>query len=305
MKTLTKKLANLNKQYEDISKVKKFITSRKGILLANRLGKERIEDLEKRFEAPKLFIKDNMSKYRIYLQAATTAKVLTKPIKIIDYTKTLERKKKNGELKIPRSLTKEELFEINNPLIRDINGKPIQKTTKKGLLIWNAKTNIPVYKRKSLSTKMELAEKCHRYELHKINKWDVKHPMPNNKQLYSELFPEVAIAAHNTMRNIALENIRTELAKKYCGGIQKDPPLLRLYAAYHKKGYGGKQIAFEQECDPYIYGYTFLHHESYPSQLEMQTRLQKAALHVTDKSITSLKVYDKYGTLRNSIKIAA
>lgn len=305
MKTLTKKLANLNKQYEDTSKVKKFIISKKGIRFANRLGKERIEDLEKRFEAPKLSIKDSISKYRIYLQVATTAKVLNKPTNIIDYTKLLERKKKNGELKIPRSLTKKELFEINNPIVRDINGKPIQKTTKKGFLLWHAKTNIPIYKRKRSSTKMELAEKCHRYELHKISKWDKKHPIPTNKQLSSELFPEIAITAYNTMRNIALENIRTELAKKYCNGIQKCTPLLRLYATYCRTGYNKKRIIFEQECDPYIYGYPFVSYKSYPSSEEIQTKLRQAALRITDKSIIALNVYDKYGTIHNSIKIAA
>lgn len=301
MKTLKKKLQMLNNQHDDISKINKFIVSKKGIKMVNMLNKNHIEALEKRFEAPVLSTKDAVTKYKLYFIAATKKRLIVSPKGIVDYTGLITRAKKNGTLKLPKNLTKQELFDIQNPLIRDINGNPIQKTTRRGLRLWNARTNMPIYRRKSKSIRLETASKCHLYEIHKMEKWDRRNPYPTPKQLCFELFPEEVIAAHNTRRNLALETIRNELAEKYCN-VDRKYPLLRLYSTHKTIGYGGKEIIYEKECDPYIVGYPFTSYNSFPKLCEIRTKLQKIATNITDKSIVALKVYDKYGNLRDSIR---
>lgn len=303
-KTIAKKIRGINATYNDISTIDKWIITKRGIRFSKRIGKERIEELERQFQAPILYTKDNLRKYRLYLHAIKKHKLLQNTnYVIIDYVSKLEKAKKDGSLKVPPKLSKKELYEINNPVIRDINGNPIQKTDKKGLKIWNANLNIPIYIRKNKNIRMELASKCHLYELHKMAKWDRRNPVPNSSQLCSELFPEIVVASYKTRRNIALESIRNLLSEKYYNSVQKKKPTLRLYSSHVKTDTKGHRIAYEVECDPYLYGYSFASCDEWLSNSEINNRLLKIAINHknNDTTINAFKVYDLYGNLRGHI----
>lgn len=304
MKTITEALKALNTQYKELDTIKKFMATPKGYQFAMRLEHERIDDLIRRFEAPKLTsIRDEQQKANCYKYGATVCKLKKIVPSSHGFAVRLHRLQKEGKLKLPKNLTKEEIYNINHPIIYDEKGFPIHKRTSKGFMLWNSRTNKPIYKRRQNNKRMQLAEKCHMYELHKIAKWDKKNPMPNDVDLAFTLFPEEEIASYNTRRNIALEHIRDMLSEKYCHSKAIDTPMLRMYTVHRVTGYQGKRIAFEKECDPYIYGYPFTSFKKdCPPNEYVKEKLRIALTHVQkSENIVGLRVYDKFGTLRGQL----
>lgn len=305
MKTITEALKNLNTQYAELDKIKKFMSTPKGYQFAMRLGREDIDQLIRRFEAPKLSIRDKQQKVNCYKYGATTCKLKELIVPSSKgFAVRLRKLQKEGKLKLPKSLTKEEMFNINNPIVNDIYGYPVKRRTSKGFVLWNARTNKPLYKRRRRGDiSIGLAEKCHLYELHKMAKWDRKNPMPNSVDLAFTLFPEEEMASYQTRRNIALEHIRNVLSEKYYHCKSIESPTVRMYTVHRVIGYQGKRIAYEKECDPFIYGYPFAgFKKDYPSKQFIETKLHIALGHVQkSEGVIGLKVYDKFGTLRGQI----
>lgn len=97
-------------------------------------------------------------------------------------------------------------------------------------------------------TRKGLANYLHLLELHKMSKWDRKHPMPS---LEFDLFPELIVAGWKTKRMLANEHIRNELSIKYCKD-KRYKPQWRFFGVYQdiKTGH-----VFENEPDPAVIGY--------------------------------------------------
>lgn len=194
-------------------------------------------------------------------------------------------------------------------ILRDVNGNPVVKTIpdnsptniSKKRILYDATTGIPIYvmKRKPKRKDFPLAMKCHMYELHKMAKWDRNNPPPEESELKANLFPSELMAAYKTRRSIANENIRDVLSNRYCG-TKINTPYLRLFAAHTSTGYNGEQISWEQECDPYVYGYPFTSCLSMPSVSYINEKL-KRAMKYAGQTVTSLKVYDMFGKQRGML----
>lgn len=304
MKSITKALKDLNTQYAELDKIKKFMSTPKGYQFAMRLGYEPIDQLVKRFQAPKTSVRDEQQRLNCYKYGATACKIMRRTIILKEYEKRLREAKKAGKLKLPKSLTKEEMYNIHHPLVRDTGGHPIQKTDHHGKFLWNAHTNIPIYRRRNReSVRMGLAEKCHLYELHKMAKWDAKHPVPTSVELAFTLFPEETMASYKTRRSIALEHIRNVLSEKYYHCKPISTPNIRMYSVHKVDGYSGTKVIFEKECDPYIYGYPFAGYvANYPSKEFIEKKLQLALKNAQKgESIIGFRVYDKFGALRGQM----
>lgn len=308
MKHLSMKqlLAEITKQAEfDIPFIDKFLQSVRGQKFLSKLGRTQIDILEKEFGIHGLYTRSPINRQNLWIHRAK--KLGWKPDKrytpIAGFYKTLERMKKDGKLKLHPSLTKRELMAINIPLERDINGKPIQQKDRQGRMLWNNRTNHPIYKRKRLresSRGLPVALKCHLYELHKMAKWDRKHPIPSMTELMNDMFPADLIAARQTSRNIFNEHIRNELAERYCHASPVYTPLLRLFSIHKNKGFGGQIINWEQECDPYVYGYPFCGNR-WLSIPDINIKLQHVVKRKADDTVVGFKVYDMFGNERSRI----
>lgn len=89
------------------------------------------------------------------------------------------------------------------------------------------------------------------YELHKIRKWEQKHPKPTDEQLKQDLFPDLLLVGWSTKRNIALEHIRDMLCEKYCN-YKKVTPYWKLYGVFRNK-----TTCYEAEIDRLNSSYVF------------------------------------------------
>lgn len=89
------------------------------------------------------------------------------------------------------------------------------------------------------------------YELHKIRKWEQKHPKPTDEQLKQDLFPDLLLVGWSTKRNIALEHIRDMLCEKYCN-YKKVTPYWKLYGVFKNK-----TTCYEAEIDRLNSSYVF------------------------------------------------
>lgn len=67
---------------------------------------------------------------------------------------------------------------------------------------------------KNRSTKLGYADRMHRLEEHKINKWEDKH-RPTWNELRQDLFPRTLIDAFLNARDEKLEEIRSDLSYRY------------------------------------------------------------------------------------------
>lgn len=304
MKPLHKVLSDLNACYASLDNITKWMNSKVGHKFADRLGFEPLDQLIERFHAPRVKVSDYEHRLNCYKYGAKMNKLVRRTIIVKDYDKKLEEMKKEGKLKLPPSLTKAERMAIETEIIRDENGKPIQKTDKQGRKFWNSVTNKPIPVRKRKSTKMGTAKKCHMYELHKMAKWDRKNPEPTQSALLTDLFPLELMAAHRTRRSLAVERVRNELAELYCHATVKRP-LLRMYEVHSKIGYGGQDVVYENECDPYIFGYPFSSYNSFPSLPSIEDKLRCAIKkRENDPSLVAIKVYDMYGNVRGELRAA-
>ena len=306
MKHIHQVLKEITAQAEfDIPFIDKFLTSKRGPKFIARLGRTQIDILEKEFGIKHMYTTDPINKLGLWLNRAKKLG-LTPPTRntlIKNYGETVKKMKEEGLLKLPKSLTKEEIYNIDHPIIRDKNGKPVQAKDRRGRLLWNNKTNTPIYKRKrntGPSRGLPEALKCHMYEMHKMAKWDRKNPTPGGAELNSDFFPGDLMAAHRTRRMIVNEHIRDMLAKKYCHTNPKRP-ILRMFSVHTSTGYNGQRVDWEQECDPYVYGYPFTSYNSWPSIPDINSKLQRAVKDIADNTVVGLKVYDMFGNERARI----
>ena len=225
------------------------------------------------------------------------------PVRIeAQFVSQREKMKKAGKLKLPKSLTKSEIFNIHNIILRDIDGKPIQKTDSKHRLLWDVKTNKPIWLRTPRGkVQRGIASKCRAYELHKMAKWDVNNPPPTKEEMRTHLFPEILISTHETRRHIFNEHIRHELSVRYCGKAAKEH-LQHLYIIHSFKGLNGHMSAYQVKADPYVWGYPLSGSRTKGEIIEtMKLRIAKHK----DPGILGFNVYNNRGNIDIAYNLAA
>lgn len=306
MKPLKKVYEDLNAFYASLDILKKWMNSKKGHEFAKRLGREPLDQLIKRFQAPDIKKHDYIQKLNSYKYAVKVNNLQQRAIIVKDYDKKVKEMKKDGLLKLPKSLTKEDRMKMETYLVRDIYGNMIKKQDREGKIFWSKRTNKPIYVRKRKSNKIGLAMKCHLYELHKMAKWDKKNPAPEPKGLSYDIFPKELIAAHKTRRHIEVERVRNMISERFCGVIKRTPKF-HLYSVHYykssciKDGFG---VYEQEEVEPDRGGYDFLTYTQRPPWGEMMGKLvyrYKHFPHGEDSSLMGLKLYDDYGNVIGEI----
>lgn len=305
MKTIKQVYSDLNAFYASLDTLKKWMNSKKGHEFAKRLGREPLDQLIKRFQAPDIKKNDYIQKLNSYKYAVVANKLQRRAIIVKDYDKKVKEMKEEGLLKLPKSLTKEDRMKMETYLIHNECGDTVQKKDRKGRLFWNCVTNKPIPVRKRKSNEMGLAQKCHLYELHKMEKWDRKNPVPSQSGLSYDLFPKELLAAHNTRRELQVERVRDMLSERFYGAkIRK--PLLHLFEIRRFRSDfipGGFGVYETEVTDPNkgAYDFTF-YKDEYPTHAMIMKKLQFRIMHNRkDSTLLGLKVYDQFGNVRGSI----
>ena len=273
MKPLKKVYEDLNVFYASLDKLTKWMSSNRGKEFAKRLGREPLDQLIKRLGAPNIDKKDYIQKLNSYKYAVKQSGLQRRAIIVKDYDKKVKEMKEAGKLKLPPSLTKEDLMKMNTYIVRDADGNAIIKTDDQGRQFWNKFTNKPILVRKRKSSKMGLAQKCHLYELHKMEKWDRKNQAPADQGLSYDLFPK--------------------------------EPLLRLFRVCQFKSQflpGGFGVYETEATNNYDFtSYT----DTYPSNEMIMKKLQYRIMHpdwsAIGTTVVGLKVYDQYGNVRGQL----
>lgn len=304
MKPLKKVYEDLNAFYASLDKLTKWMSSNRGKEFAKRLGREPLDQLIKRLGAPNIDKKDYIQKLNSYKYAVKQSGLQRRAIIVKDYDKKVKEMKEAGKLKLPLSLTKEDLMKMNTYIVRDANGNAVIKTDEQGRQFWNKFTNKPILVRKRKSSKMGLAQKCHLYELHKMEKWDRKNPAPADQGLSYDLFPKELLAAHRTKRELQVERVRNMLSERFCG-TKNRVPLLRLFRVCQFKSQflpGGFGVYETEATNNYDFtGYT----DTYPSNEMIMKKLQYRIMHpdwsAIGTTVVGLKVYDQYGNVRGQL----
>ena len=304
MKPLKKVYEDLNAFYASLDKLTKWMSSNRGKEFAKRLGREPLDQLIKRLGAPNIDKKDYIQKLNSYKYAVKQSGLQRRTIIVKDYDKKVKEMKEAGKLKLPPSLTKEDLMKMSTYIVRDAEGNAIQKMDKQGRQFWNKFTNEPIPVRKRKSNKMGLAQKCHLYELHKMEKWDRKNPAPTNQGLSYDLFPKELLAAHRTKRELQVERVRNMLSERFYGAKNR-VPLLRLFRVCQFKSQflpGGFGVYETEATNNYDFtGYT----DTYPSNEMIMKKLQYRIMHpdwsAIGTTVVGLKVYDQYGNVRGQL----
>lgn len=301
MKPLKKVYEDLNAFYASLDKLTKWMSSNRGKEFAKRLGREPLDQLIKRLGAPNIDKKDYIQKLNSYKYAVKQSGLQRRAIIVKDYDKKVKEMKEAGKLKLPPSLTKEDLMKMNTYIVRDRLGNAVIKKDKQGRLLWNNVTNKPIYVRKRKSNKIEQAMKCHLYELHKMEKWDRKNPAPTDGVLSRDLFPKELLAAYHTKRELEVERVRNMLSERFCG-VKNKTYRLRLFSVrkfYTPNLKGGFGIFEQEEVEPDYGGYDFTsYNESQPSNDLVMRKLQYRIMHfpkVYGSEVVGLKVYDVFG----------
>ena len=304
MKPLKKVYEDLNAFYASLDKLTKWMSSNRGKEFAKRLGREPLDQLIKRLGAPNIDKKDYIQKLNSYKYAVKQSGLQRRVIIVKDYDKKVKEMKEAGKLKLPPSLTKEDLMKISTYIVRDAEGNIIQKMDKQGRQFWNKFTNEPIPMRKRKSNKMGKALKCHLYELHKMEKWDRKNPAPTDQGLSYDLFPKELLAAHRTKRELQVERVRNMLSERFYGAKNR-VPLLRLFRVCQFKSQflpGGFGVYETEATNNYDFtGYT----DTYPSNEMIMKKLQYRIMHpdwsAIGTTVVGLKVYDQYGNIRGQL----
>lgn len=304
MKPLKKVYEDLNAFYASLDKLTKWMSSNRGKEFAERLGREPLDQLIKRLGAPNIDKKDYIQKLNSYKYAVKQSGLQRRAIIVKDYDKKVKEMKEAGKLKLPPSLTKEDLMKMNTYIVRDTEGNIIQKMDKQGRQFWNKFTNEPIPVRKRKSNKMGKALKCHLYELHKMEKWDRKNPAPTDQGLSYDLFPKELLAAHRTKRELQVERVRNMLSERFYGAKNR-VPLLRLFRVCQFKSQflpGGFGVYETEATNNYDFtSYT----DTYPSNEMIMKKLQYRIMHpdwsAIGTTVVGLKVYDQYGNVRGQL----
>lgn len=304
MKPLKKVYEDLNAFYASLDKLTKWMSSNRGKEFAKRLGREPLDQLIKRLGAPNIDKKDYIQKLNSYKYAVKQSGLQRRTIIVKDYDKKVKEMKEAGKLKLPSSLTKEDLMKMSTYIVRDTEGNIIQKMDKQGRQFWNKFTNEPIPMRKRKSNKMGKALKCHLYELHKMEKWDRKNPAPTDQGLSYDLFPKELLAAHRTKRELQVERVRNMLSERFYGAKNR-VPLLRLFRVCQFKSQflpGGFGVYETEATNNYDFtSYT----DTYPSNEMIMKKLQYRIMHpdwsAIGTTVVGLKVYDQYGNVRGQL----
>lgn len=259
-KTITERLKDLNKQYKELDELKKWMDTERGHRFAKLLKVKQLDMLIHDFKAPKVSVQGYKHKLNAYVSVKHSLGIKNDvPKPNPNYAKNLRKLQESGKLKLPPRLSKKELAELNTEFLRTLYGNPIQKKDRKGRLLWDVKTNAPIYKTRPKNTIPKgVALKCHAYETHKIQKWERKNPRPTEVELKMFLFPEILRSEWETKRTIVLEHIRDELSKRYCNTQlhrKQGLTLLVLHKNNSVPRYGNDHAYWWSVADPYVYGY--------------------------------------------------
>lgn len=299
-KTITERLKDLNKQYKELDELKKWMDTERGRRFAKLLKVKQLDMLIHDFKAPKVSVQGYQHKLNAYVSVKHSLGIKDRVIKPdANYAKNLRKLQESGKLKLSPRLSKEELAKLNTEIVRDLYGKPIQKKDRKGRLLWNVKTNEPIYKtRPKNMIPHGVASKCHMYEIHKMDKWDHKNPPPTERELKSFLFPEILKSEWKIKRERALESIRDMLSNKYYKGYSYSPAHLKLYALQMHKA-NARNVYSYVEADPYVYGYPLSRMGISTENNAIHNRITKITR--PSSSVIGLKVVDMFGKSRASI----
>ena len=308
MKPLKKVYEDLNAFYASLDILKKWMNSKKGHEFAKRLGREPLDQLIKRFQAPDIKKHDYIQKLNSYKYAVKVNNLQRRAIIVKDYDKKVKEMKKEGSLRLPKSLTKEDRMKMETFIVRDADGKAKQKMDRQGRLFWNKFTNEPVPVRKRKSNEMGLAKKCHMYELHKMAKWDRKNPMPDGKGLSYDLFPKELLAAYKTKRGLEVERVRNMLSERFYG-VKNKVYKYRLFSVRRFTNTnlpGGFGVWEREEVEPEYGGYDFTRYNNEPLPYKLMiSKLMYRVMHFPKlydgESLIGLKLYDEYGNVKGSL----
>ena len=303
-KTITERLKDLNKQYKELDELKKWMDTERGHQFAKLLKVKQLDMLIHDFKAPKVSAQGYQHKLNAYVSVKHSLGIKDRVIKPdVNYAKNLRKLQESGKLKLSPRLSKKELAKLNTEIVRGLYGKPVQKKDSKGRLLWDTKTNTPIYKtRPKNMIPHGVAAKCHAYEIHKIQKWDRKNPQPTEKELKSFLFPDILQKEWETRRLNAIENIRNMLSNKYCEGRIYKPEELSLYVLHKsamKNDADTKEIYSFVKADPYAYGYPLVGMRVSTKNNVIQDRISRITRLSSDN--VGLKVIDMYGNTRASV----
>lgn len=223
-------------------KLVKFIESDKGSELVRMIGYMPLNELMKRYGAPNLAragTSDRQMNMLLHAVAKAGKGNELRHTKLIDYThiaeeedaynKSRERFVKGYQKnKVPVRLLPYEQYLINKKsefeIKRRPNGSYVIKdgirTNKDGTqekcLLFDKRSNIPIFKWRKKPNPMGIAWKLHMYEIHKMAKYDKRMAIKEEMDKKSDLFPDQIVAKYKMLREAHLEQLRNDLVDLYC-----------------------------------------------------------------------------------------
>lgn len=263
MKDIKSALNKLDTETKTIEKIGRFLKTKRGQIVVSRLHTASLKDLCLQHQAPKfLRLYTNDTKNKNLIIAAIKKYNISVPITTSVKIETPKM------IKYKTRLTRKELAEINAHGPR----------------------------------KMGFAALMHAYEEHKVQKFIAKHPIPTEKDLKQDLFPEEITTTRNTQLWLYREYTRNFLCKVY-KGIKTRERYYRLFCIYDNNSVKGK--IYEKEGDPFIVGYPFTRCNEKTSIDTLKQILRDRAKIVVkkDPEIKELRLFTKFGKLIASVKV--
>lgn len=231
------------------------------------------------------------------------------------YDNMVKKKQSSGELRMVKSLNKLEQKALNKrigwEIKHDASGNPLIKTDKEGKLLYDIKSNTPIYKYTPKSTSPGFALRMHLLEEHKMKKWDNRHPKPveNSKDVKEDLFPQELFAAkvaqHRTMRYIHLESVRDFLAVKYCNSKRVVMRPFKVYEVYKTNNSEAPICEVERWSDAYYLAGLSKDTSNGVLADKLNAHLKAVTSHPMGDKTIGYKVYDSDGNFRLQVNIAA
>lgn len=162
---------------KNYKKLMNFVKTDKGKEFVSKLHTGKLKDIAMRYSCPfVLFFKNDTKNYKLIQKACKDSGI------IVETTTIKSNVIDYTHVSIPKQLTKTEIKSIES------------------------------HRPKS---KMGHAERHHRLENHKMDKWDKHHPRPTEEQLKGDLFPSTLYEGWKALRSNHQERIHNQIVMKY------------------------------------------------------------------------------------------
>lgn len=214
-----------------------FLATDKGKCFLRGIHYYSVPELVRMYQAPNLCkIRQNWQRLELINSAVKeTETEHYVRFRITDYTHIYDRNEKTDKQneafveeyrknKPQIALTAHELKTLNKrdqwSIKRNTDGSPMirQETVNgKTVNLYDKITGLPLYMYTPKHSGIGVAKRLHMLEMHKMEKYDRKHPIPTEEEAAKhDLFPGQLIEAYKQIREAHIEQIRKDLVDLYC-----------------------------------------------------------------------------------------